>query len=1243
MKGFLTLCAAMLLSPLLSFSQAGFGSIGGVVTDPSGASAPNVTVEITNPATGQKQQFKTLPDGRYLVPQLPPGTYNISANAAGFKKYERGNINLRVGDALNVPVQLEIGSPTETVSVSGQTPLLDTENAETGEVVDNNFIMNLPQINRNPFELLRIAGNVQGADTAGSIPANGQSSVRINGGRTSSMDFYVDGSIVTTGRAHTLTGQTPSIDAVDEFKVVTNGISAEFGRISGGYVELLSKAGTNRYHGDLYEYFSDDLINASSWYNNATGTPKAKFHQNNFGFTLGGPVTIPKIYDGKDKTFFFVDNEYLINRTAGNAILGSMPTQAERNGDFTSTVAGGIPTLMYDPNGLYGTTQVVDPVDGVVGYPRLTLLGGDGKHVPTSQISPTSAAILGLLPMPNQAPNVSIGTDANNYHTTQSSQIDNFRFGVRLDQVFTDKQRISIQYRRYDTNGGQTRAGGPLFIAQQQNSNGGANGNINYDYAYTPTLLFNARASVIFNPYVSGGLLPPTTTADSVKLPPIYQNIIGPDNIQQVQIDFMQIGAASAGVGGYYSGTNQANQMNSTTYDFSFTGTKILNRQTLKFGFENRRYYDNFEQFGYGGIPNLITFDGNPVAYNSTDHGFGSATSVPNSLGAFELGIADWNNASGTATRAMNVNYNALFIQDDFKVTPKLTVNMGLRWDREGPTTERHDKIYFWDPNATSPFTLDPNFNWQKALTAAGLPAGTPAPSWVTNGLPRGAVGITGTSAFPSRIAQNVDSHQFAPRLGLAYQINQKTVVRAYGGMMYLPTTGDAGSYSTASSNIPLADAAQSAWHASNDNGQHYLSTWSNPFPLPGDVTTYTRDPQAVNVQASINPGPSPFSRNMHMPHEFDWMGSIQRELPLSFVLEAGYSANRGLGLLAPDLISTFPRSLFTPSYSNAMNTSVQSPILLNGKPVPQNGTLGPTQLLGILEYPYPQYGTVNVLGSNLGSSFYNSFNIRLERRFANGLSFLMNYTYSHLLDDVGGPEADSGGGPQAGGFGSKAYQTLSPGILAVWGLSANDIPNHLTLAYTYQFPIGRGKRWLGSPQGLGQKFLDGVVGGWQFSGYTVYSSGGPVVLGNNTSNVSNGIEVNTTFGTYTSSDTNLAFAGYKGDSQALLGPNQGLSSVTPRLDASKVQSAQGFIYGTVPPVDPNIRNPPFTQTDLSLMKNFNFTESRYLQFRIEAQNAFNIRGFGSYDGTIGDPTFGLITGAGNSARQVQLSARIIF
>ncbi len=1202
---------------IAAWAQAGYGSIGGNIQDPSGAAIPKASITVTNVATGVASRLVSLGDGNYLAAQLPPGTYQIAVEASGFKKYVSQGIVVQVDDRLVVNIPLQVGSPTETVTVTGETSALRTQDAQTGEVVNNDFIMNLPEIDRNPLDLLRISGNVQGSEDGVS------KDTRINGGRTSSIDFFVDGNVITTGRGHDVSNQMPSMDAVQEFKVVTNGISAEYGRISGGYVELVTKSGTNGYHGDLYEYMFNDMFDANAWSQNAIGNPKVHFRQNDYGFTLGGPVSIPKVYNGKNKTFFFVDNEYYRYFQAGNQVLLSVPTAAERSGDMSQTEAGGVATLMYDPNGSYATTPNADG-----SYSRLSLLGGNGKTVPASEISPTSAAILSLLPMPNR-PSVSGYSSLNNYEAPQNTTNNTFRFGVRLDELITDKQRLSIHYITYDQSGGQSRVGGPLFTTSTSSSNGGLNGNINYDWTASPTLLFDVRSSVIHQPFNSGSTLPANFNSTAIKMNPAIQAILGTSAIPYIQEDFQGPG--------YYGDSPSVNIQVSTTYDFSVTGTKVLSRHTLKFGLETRRYYDNYTNFGG---TNVMTFIGNPVAPTSGDHGFGSAGSIPNSLGSFLLGIDDWATMQGPSTRAMNVNYNGAFVQDDFKVSPKLTVNVGLRWDREGPTTERHNKIYFWDQNVPSLFSINPGYSWTGALAAAGLPTNVPAPSWV-NGMPNGAVELPDTPAFPSRDFQKLDSHQFAPRLGVAYQLDSKTVLRASGGLMYLPTTGDEGGFSSANAALPLSNAGNAGWHASTDGLKHFISTFANPFPLPGEITTYSRDTLLTNQESSNPPGVTAYSQTLHMPTEYTWGASVQRQLPAGWVAAAEYAGNRGLGLLATNLISRYPANLFTPSYSGIMTTAIASP---NAGQTLTNSTTGPTMLVGDLEYPYPQYGTVSVLGSNLGSSFYNSLNIRLEHRFSHGLTFLLNYTYSHLLDDVGGPEGGITGGQDIVGLGGKRPQSLYT-FASTWGLSANDQPQRIVMTYLYQLPFGQGRHWMGNPQTTGQKVLDRIAGGWQLAGNSTYVDGLPVQWwGTTTINTNNDILVETTYGSYTSGNHNLSNPSYMGDNGSLLGPGQPASSGVSRFNSGLMQVAQNFTIGNLPVVDPHLRNPPFYQTDLSLMKNFYLgSEKRYLQIRAEGQNAFNIRGFGAYNNDLGTPYFGMIQSAGNSPRAIQLSARIIF
>src|SRR5580704_3026065 len=337
--------AAVLLAATLSFAQT-TGTIGGVVLDPTGAAVPNSSVTATSPATGVVSKTTSLSDGKYLFNNLLPDTYTLSADASGFKTSVNTGIELHVNDKLEINISLQVGASQESVSVTAEAPILRTEDSQTGEVINNTFISNLPQLNRDPWALISMSGDVRA-----SFSSTGTPTISINGGQTSSTDYYVDGGIVNSGQGNQLTNQTPSMDAVDEFKVVTTGISAEVGRISGGYITLVTKSGTNGYHGSLYEYMFNDMFNANAWAQNAIGNPKVHFRQNDYGFTLGGPTSIPKIYNGKNRTFFFVENEYLKKTNAGTITLNSVPSAAERAGNFENALYQGSNYPIYDPYG----------------------------------------------------------------------------------------------------------------------------------------------------------------------------------------------------------------------------------------------------------------------------------------------------------------------------------------------------------------------------------------------------------------------------------------------------------------------------------------------------------------------------------------------------------------------------------------------------------------------------------------------------------------------------------------------------------------------------------------------------------------------------------------------------------------------------------------------------------------------------------------------------------------------------
>ncbi len=1210
----LVLCVVLVVCAMSGIAQ-NYGTVGGTVKDQSGAVVPGAAIVVTNTATGTVSRVSSLADGKFLVNALQPGTYSLAVEATGFKKYLTSGFDVHVSDSVMIDVPLEVGGGAESVTVTAEAPMLRVADVQTGEVIDNNFIKNMPQLNRDPFALVALSGNVQGSG----------STLTMNGGRTSGVDYFIDGGSVNTGRANRRANVAPSMDAVAEFKVVTSGISAEFGRISGGYITLVTKSGSNEYHGSLYEYMFNDMFNANTWAQNSIGAKKAHFRQNDYGFTLGGPVVIPKIYNGKNKTFFFADNEYYKRTNAGAISLNSVPTDLERSGDFSKTLYQGKYYPGYEPDG----TQVYSASKGL--WQRMDLIGGTGYTVAPARISAVSKAILALVPAANR-PSVTGSSSLNNYGFPSSGETDNFRFGIRMDQNVSETQRLNLRYTAYTSDQATSPTmDTPLYTSSVNNADGGLNGNLNYTWSITATTILDVKGSVTHAPSFTGATHP--SSFNNSFMPAVFAQYQGTNTVPNMQNSMMSATA--------WSTAGTAAVTNSTTYNVSASVTKVRTAHTLKIGGETRRYYDNFLNAGGSDVMN---FNGNQVAVWQGDWGVGAAEGRTNGMMGFLLGINDRLNIAKPTTRAMQTTYYGLYVQDDWKITPKLTVNLGMRYDNERPTTERSDKLYFWQPDHPTLFTINSGWDFNTELKKVGLdPATVPVPAWWTNKkFGNGVIEVTNSPDFPKRSPQIVNNKEFAPRIGFAYQANQKTVIRAYGGKMYLPTTGNANSYATSNSNVALSDQAFAGWHTSTDGGRHYISTWANPFPLPAFYSGYTRDLMAINLQSSLDPGPTAINMKCQMPTEYSYSIDMQRQLPLNIVVQVGYSALRGYGLLATNLGSHYPAELLTPQYAAMMAKYMVSP---NAGQTLESTITGSTQPLGLLEYEFPYYGRLNISGLNLGRARYDSGNFRIERRFAQGFSALLNYTRGHSVDDVGG----------ADGQNSKGVQSVD-NYHKVWGLSSADRKHNVNIAYTLEFPIGKGKALLGKPTNFATKFIDAVVGGWQLAGNFSYRSGAPIGLtGSTNSNINNGIiKVNQTWASYASTDKNLVMPGFTDFNQILTGslqtydtPTFGdctkMSTTQRYLNPCKVVPAAAFVSGTLPPNRDDIRNPGNYTMDMSLMKNFRFKEGRYLQIRAEGQNAWNVRGLGSVQASVGTPTYGLITAAGNTPRQIQLSARINF
>jgi len=1214
------ICLLLLAGGQTAFGQGQFGSIAGIVTDSSGGAIPGAKLAAVNAATSVRIEAFSNEIGSYQLLNLTPGAYTVEAEASGFKKGHVSNVQVQVADRINLAITLDIGSLAETVNVEAEAVALRTSDAQTGEVINNTMIANLPQLARDPLALVVLAGNVQGSGAR----AQPGSDTRINGGRTIGVEYKVDGITGQTGLGHKVVDVTPTMEAVAEFKVITNGISAEYGRLSGGVVEVVTKGGSNEIHGQLFEYFQNDHLNANSWLQNALGGKKVKFAQNLFGGVVGGPVLIPKIYNGRNRTFFFFNYEGFRLRQAGQLQTASVPTELERRGDFSQTVYNGISPTLFDQNGTVSFNSAANQ------YIRQTLLG-DGKRIPQAALSPVSVALLKFVPLPNATPTP--GTSSmGNFIAPRSSTGNRDVYNIRLDHSFSDNSRFFGRYLHRDSESGNTRWRGEGSTANQTHSKGGFAVVLNYDLTISPTLLLNARGGANHWPTTSGNLLPSDLNTSSVPFDAVTRELLGTSNFPSVR--------ASGNPTLVITDNATVNVSNYTTYDTAASLTKIAGRHTVRSGFQHSRFFDNFSSSASG----VYSFHAGPTHQTAgVDFGFGSDTSYAYGFASYLIGVANQATVAGPTTRANNFNYYAGFVQDDFKVSSKLTLNLGLRWDMESPITERFDKLYLWDPTAPAPFTINPGYNFTAEVINAKLdPATVRVPDWVKNGFPSGALRIANTAEFPSRKATFYRKGQFAPRLGAAYQLNDKTVLRGSFALMYMPTAGAEQAYS--GSGLKLADGADAGWHASNDNLVHIISTFSNPFQ-PGQFTRYQRTNKQANFDATQPTSPAGFSRESHMPKEWTASFGIQRQLPQRIVIEATYNANIGRGLIGSDLTGQFPTDLFnggaTGFNSRTYTTQVASPTA--GQTL-NNAVVGEKQNLAILQAARPYFGPVTIKGSNIGRSDYHALNLRLERRFSGGLFGLVNYTFSKLTDDVGGTNVADNGGAAGNELGSKRVQTVDR-TTSAHGISSLDETHVVRFAFNYELPVGRRKKLLGNPQSFGAKVLDGVVGGWELAGLGSYRIGRPITLTATTPNINNNIRAEWTFGNFIDpsnpTTSNPAFT----SNQALFLSTRDPLPTNLNRRFFNARDAQLFTYGTLPPIDPRMRFPSSYSYDMSLMKAFYFNEDgrRYLQIRMEGTNFFNIRGFGRYNTSIGTAYFGTITAAGQNPRNIQMSARIVF
>ncbi len=1150
----LFLLAASLLA------QTERGNITGQVKDPSGAAIPGAEVSAVQVTTNLRNTAQSTTAGEYNIP-VPPGVYRVVVSAAGFKRYARENVTVTAATTIRLDAMLEIGALTETVEVSSEVQQLQTETAKVSTSVQNKLVDELPLVVggalRSPFDLVSITPEARG--TGGNLA--------LGGGQAGAWDATIDGLSVTTNRsANTveIAYNTPSLEAITEFTVDTNGFKAEYGQAGGGVMTFSSKSGTNQLHGAAYDFLRNDHLDARGFF----APTRSVYKQNDFGATLGGPVYIPKLYNGRNRTFFFISYEGFRNRVGANGSIFSVPTPEMYNGDFSKWVdARGNLLQVYDPFSTKpnpnGSGSIRDP------FPN--------NQIPQSrfdsfaaQLAPYGAAI-----KPNR-PGIAPGAISyvqNNYIQTSGSLLSPTDKGsAKVDHLIRNNHRLGFLFNltRFRQEPGPEGPPGlalPIWNGQSSLFNTEIY-RFSYDWTISPRLL--NHFDIGGNHFIKNSFSPNVTGNWKSKL--CMKNVIDCNaNFPELAFtEFTGWGTDS------YNGTEQP--LWAIKDDLSYSRGK----HNFKFGyaFESQRANGFGQQqiagaSGYSflgtGVPGVTSF------------------SSGSSFASFLLGWAD---SGGTETDRyvpQLYRYHGLYAQDDWHLTSRLTLNLGMRYEFTLPPVSLNDEYSDFTPNRPNPAVN----NFPGALRFAGFGQGREntrslVPGWY------GAIG---------------------PRVGLAYSPDSKTTFRSAFGRSFskLTVVSGSGHYAGFIGLYRFNSANQDV------TPLFLLNQGLPPYLLPPQINPAFANNQSVDYWQGQDA--------TRAPENLYWTFSVQRQVTPNTVVEAVYNADVGThlqaGLVNINQLPTAYLNQFIQQYGataalNLLRADINSTAArAAGIPIPYANFTDPSvqQIETVAQAlrPYPQYQTVSTGGQNgdkSGHSTYHSVVLKAERRLSAGLTFQWNYVFSKLLTDSDNYAT-----------GNQAQDQYNRSLEK--SIGAYDQTHVLKMNTLYELPLGKGKRFLS-----GGRFSSRLLGGWRLGAIQIYQSGLPIALTrNNPFPIFNG----PTRPLVTSYDNWRApIAGSKFD------PN-----VDKFLNKAVFPTQPNNQFGNVTRYNPKVRAFPMFNENVSLAKSFAITESKRIDFRWEAFNLFNRTQFGTGSTNVDSSTFGVVTSQANTPRQMQVALKL--
>lgn len=1006
----------LLLAPA-AFAQGERATVTGTVTDSSGAIIPDAAVAIRNTETNVTTRTTTNSAGLFYAPALPPGLYDVTTNKQGFRPSRLSELRLTVGLTATVNVTLEIGTVTDTVEVTATAVQLEAQTSGLGKVVEQRRVVELPLLGRNPLALAATAPGV--------IPTSGQrgtgqdivgvsTTAQINGGLAQQNGVLIDGG-ESRGTTESGNAYTVPIEAVGEFKVETSTYSAEFGRAAGGIVNVATKSGTNQIHGVAFEFLRNDHLNANSWQNNRNNVPKGLFQRNEFGAGVGGKII-------KDRTFFYAIYEG-IRQGSPDQALATVPTSLQRQGDFSQTLDRlGRQVVVYD----YTTTRPNPAAPGALIRDPFP-----GNRIPSGRIHPISSKVVpywGESNRPGEGPAL-----VNNYFRVGKAITKQDSWFGRIDHIINDKHRLYGRYGGREQKNTTQVALNPAFPSRTLSSNPANSALISLTSTFTPNMIGEGRISFTRLQFDSSPLSEGFDVASLGFSPAVTRNIL----FQQFPQISVQTYAQGAGLAVTGAAPNEFDQLGGATralapqdsYHAQYHVTLIKTRHKIKTGFETQliklNVFNSQQSAGQYIFDRVYTQGPDPSV---------TALNSGNGFASFLLGVPQAGAITITRPLSLYQRYYGTYIQDDWRVTNKLTLNLGLRWEYTTPYAEKFGNIGYIDFNAVDP-----------------------------------VAGVKGTFKLiePGGYTSDPNRKNFSPRIGLAYQATPKTVIRAGAAIFYATYVGVNAAATDFGNGSFLSNALFLGAPNPLANTPPVGGSWSNPFAGGIIVPDRNTNFAGQNVRADTRNRPNAYLGN--------WTLSIQRMLNSTTMLEVAYVGSKTTHLywnrqrnqndpalmsMGANLLAPVPNPFFGKIATGALSTP----------------TIQARQALR----PYPQFLDLLIYRDPYGDMSYQSWYARLEKQYSNGMTLSASFTGSKTIANT--MQSNTWVVGPSNSLYNMRYNK---------GIEANDLPRRLVFSYVYDLPFGKGRKLLNDAHPVVQKAL----GGWQFSSITVLQSGRPILI----------------------------------------------------------------------------------------------------------------------------------------------------